>query len=436
MSEKHNYYQEKYETMPLDELRALQSERLVKQVRYVYENVAYYRRKMDEKGVAPDDIRGTEDLHKLPFLSKEDLREAYPYGLLARPLKDCVRIQSTSGTTGRRVVTFYTQHDLDLWEDCCARAIVAAGGSNEDVVQVCYGYGLFTGGAGLHGGSHKVGSLTLPMSSGNTERQIQFMQDLQSTFLCCTPSYAAYLAESICERGVRDQIHLRAGIFGAEAWTEEMRHDIEEKLGIKAYDIYGLTEISGPGVSFECEEQQGMHINEDHFIAEIIDPDTGEVLPDGTPGELVFTCLTKEAFPLLRYRTRDICVLTRKPCSCGRTFVRMTKPMGRSDDMMIIRGVNVFPSQIETVLLNQGLTSNYQIIVDRVNNSDTLDINVEMTPEMFTDRVSALSEQEKDLRAALKSMLGIVANVHLVAPKSIERSEGKAVRVIDRRKLY
>lgn len=436
MSEKYNYYQEKYETMPLDELRALQSERLVKQVRYVYENVAYYRRKMDEKGVAPDDIRGIEDLHKLPFLSKEDLREAYPYGLLARPLKDCVRIQSTSGTTGRRVVTFYTQHDLDLWEDCCARAIVAAGGSNEDVVQVCYGYGLFTGGAGLHGGSHKVGSLTLPMSSGNTERQIQFMQDLQSTFLCCTPSYAAYLAESICERGVRNQIHLRAGIFGAEAWTEEMRHDIEEKLGIKAYDIYGLTEISGPGVSFECEEQQGMHINEDHFIAEIIDPDTGEVLPDGTPGELVFTCLTKEAFPLLRYRTRDICVLTRKPCSCGRTFVRMTKPMGRSDDMMIIRGVNVFPSQIETVLLNQGLTSNYQIIVDRVNNSDTLDINVEMTPEMFTDRVSALSEQEKDLRAALKSMLGIVANVHLVAPKSIERSEGKAVRVIDRRKLY
>lgn len=436
MSEKHNYYQEKYETMPLDELRALQSERLVKQVRYVYENVAYYRRKMDEKGVAPDDIRGIEDLHKLPFLSKEDLREAYPYGLLARPLKDCVRIQSTSGTTGRRVVTFYTQHDLDLWEDCCARAIVAAGGSNEDVVQVCYGYGLFTGGAGLHGGSHKVGSLTLPMSSGNTERQIQFMQDLQSTFLCCTPSYAAYLAESICERGVRNQIRLRAGIFGAEAWTEEMRHDIEEKLGIKAYDIYGLTEISGPGVSFECEEQQGMHINEDHFIAEIIDPDTGEVLPDGTPGELVFTCLTKEAFPLLRYRTRDICVLTRKPCSCGRTFVRMTKPMGRSDDMMIIRGVNVFPSQIETVLLNQGLTSNYQIIVDRVNNSDTLDINVEMTPEMFTDRVSALSEQEKDLRAALKSMLGIVANVHLVAPKLIERSEGKAVRVIDRRKLY
>ena len=308
MSEKHNYYQEKYETMPLDELRALQSERLVKQVRYVYENVAYYRRKMDEKGVAPDDIRGIEDLHKLPFLSKEDLREAYPYGLLARPLKDCVRIQSTSGTTGRRVVTFYTQHDLDLWEDCCARAIVAAGGSNEDVVQVCYGYGLFTGGAGLHGGSHKVGSLTLPMSSGNTERQIQFMQDLQSTFLCCTPSYAAYLAESICERGVRNQIHLRAGIFGAEAWTEEMRHDIEEKLGIKAYDIYGLTEISGPGVSFECEEQQGMHINEDHFIAEIIDPDTGEVLPDGNAGRTGFYLPDKRSVPFaaLSYQ-RHLC---------------------------------------------------------------------------------------------------------------------------------
>ncbi len=432
----HKYYQPEYETMPLDELKALQSERLVKQVHYVYENVEYYRKKMDEKGVKPSDIHGIEDLYKLPFLSKDDLREAYPYGLLARPLKDCVRIQSTSGTTGRRVVAFYTQHDLDLWEDCCARAIVAAGGNNEDVVQVCYGYGLFTGGPGLNGGSHKVGSLTLPMSSGNTDRQIQFMMDLQSTFLCCTPSYAAYLAESICERGLRDQIHLKAGIFGAEAWTEEMRHDIEQKLGIKAYDIYGLTELSGPGVSFECEEQKGMHINEDHFIAEIIDPNTGEVLPEGSRGELVFTSLTKEAFPLLRYRTRDICVLTRKPCSCGRTFVRMTKPMGRSDDMMIIRGVNVFPSQIETVLLNHGMTSNYQIIVDRVRNSDTLDINVEMTPEMFTDTVSELSEKEKDLRAALKSMLGIVANVHLVAPKSIERSEGKAVRVIDRRKLY
>ena len=424
------------ETMPAEQIKALQSERLVKQVQHVYDHVEYYRKKMDEKGVSPQDIHGIEDLHKLPFLTKDDLRQAYPYGLLAKPLSDCVRIQSTSGTTGRRVVAFYTQHDIDLWDECCARAIVAAGGTKDDVVHVSYGYGLFTGGPGLNGGSHKLGSLTLPMSSGNTDRQIQFMCDLGSTILCCTPSYAAYLAETICERGLRDQIKLKAGIFGAEAWTEEMRRDIEKKLGIRAYDIYGLTEISGPGVSFECEEQTGMHINEDHFIAEIIDPATGEVLPEGAKGELVFTSITKEAFPLLRYRTRDICVLSRKPCSCGRTFVKMSKPMGRSDDMMIIRGVNVFPSQIETVLLNKGLTSNYQIIVDRVNNSDTLDVNVEMTPEMFADSVGTLSAQEKELKGALKSMLGIQANVHLVEPKTITRSEGKAVRVIDRRKLY
>ena len=422
--------------MPAEQIKALQSERLVKQVQHVYDHVEYYRKKMDEKGVSPQDIHGIEDLHKLPFLTKDDLRQAYPYGLLAKPLSDCVRIQSTSGTTGRRVVAFYTQHDIDLWDECCARAIVAAGGTKDDVVHVSYGYGLFTGGPGLNGGSHKLGSLTLPMSSGNTDRQIQFMCDLGSTILCCTPSYAAYLAETICERGLRDQIKLKAGIFGAEAWTEEMRRDIEKKLGIRAYDIYGLTEISGPGVSFECEEQTGMHINEDHFIAEIIDPATGEVLPEGSKGELVFTSITKEAFPLLRYRTRDICVLSRKPCSCGRTFVKMSKPMGRSDDMMIIRGVNVFPSQIETVLLNKGLTSNYQIIVDRLNNSDTLDVNVEMTPEMFADSVGTLSAQEKELKGALKSMLGIQANVHLVEPKTITRSEGKAVRVIDRRKLY
>lgn len=391
---------------------------------------------MEAVGVTPEDIHGIEDLHKLPFVTKEDLREAYPYGLLAKPLEDCVRIQSTSGTTGRRVVAFYTQHDLDLWEDCCARAIVAAGGTKEDVVHVSYGYGLFTGGPGLNGGSHKVGCLTLPMSSGNTDRQIQFMTDLGSTILCCTPSYAAYLAESIQERGLNDQIKLKAGIFGAEAWTDEMRRDIEEKLGIRAYDIYGLTEISGPGVAFECEEQTGMHINEDHFIAEIINPKTGEVLPEGEKGELVFTSLTKEAFPLLRYRTRDLCVLSRKPCSCGRTHVKMSKPMGRSDDMLIIRGVNVFPSQIETVLLNTGMTPNYQIIVDRKNNSDTFDINVEMSQEMFSDNLAIVSEKERELVLALKGMLGIQAKVHLVAPKSITRSEGKAVRVIDKRKLY
>lgn len=430
------YYQPEIETMPVEQIKALQSERLVKQVRHVWNHVPYYRKKMEEKGVTPDDIKGIEDLHKLPFLTKDDLRDAYPYGLLAKPLKDCVRIQSTSGTTGRRVVAFYTQHDIDLWEDCCARAITAAGGTDEDVVQVAYGYGLFTGGPGLNGGSHKVGSLTVPMSSGNTERQIQFMVDLGSTILCCTPSYAAYLGESIEERGVRDQIRLKAGIFGAEAWTEEMRHDIENKLGIKAYDIYGLTETSGPGVAFECEEQSGMHINEDHFIAEIINPETGEVLPEGEKGELVFTSITKEAFPLLRYRTKDLCILSRKKCSCGRTHIKMTKPLGRSDDMLIIRGVNVFPSQIETVLLNEGMTPNYQIIVDRVNNTDTFDINVEMSQEMFSDSFGKISEKEKQLVASLKAMLGIQAKVHLVEPKSITRSEGKAVRVIDKRKLY
>src|SRR5699024_2880219 len=362
-----NYYQPEIECASREQIQAWQDERLVKQVKHVYEHVPYYRKKMEEKGVVPEDIRSTADLHKLPFLTKDDLRQAYPYGLLATPLEDVVRIQSTSGTTGRRVVAFYTQHDIDLWDECCARAIMAAGGTKKDVVHVCYGYGLFTGGPGLNGGSHKVGSMTLPMSSGNTERQIQFMCDLGSTILCCTPSYAAYLAESIHERGLQDKIKLKAGIFGAEAWTEEMRHDIEKSLGIKAYDIYGLTEISGPGVSFECSEQRGMHINEDHFIAEIIDPVTGEVLPDGEKGELVFTSITKEAFPLLRYRTRDICVLSREKCSCGRTHVRMSKPMGRSDDMMIIKGVNVFPSQIETVLLNKGYPANYQIIVNRVN---------------------------------------------------------------------
>ena len=418
-------------------MKKLQDERLVAQVKHVYENVPYYKKLMDEKGVTPDDIKSTDDLHKLPFLTKSDLREAYPYGLLAKPLADCVRIHSTSGTTGKRVVAFYTQHDIDIWEDCCARAITAAGGTNEDVCQVAYGYGLFTGGAGLNGGSHKVGCLTLPMSSGNTERQIQFMRDLGSTILCCTPSYAAYIGETLHEMGLTpDDIKLKAGIFGAEPWTEEMRREIEKSLGIKAYDIYGLTETSGPGVAFECSAQSGLHINEDNFIAEIIDPDTGEVLPEGSKGELVFTSITKEAFPLLRYRTRDICVLSRKKCSCGRTLIKMTKPMGRSDDMLIIRGVNVFPSQIETVLIEQGYAPNYQIEVDRVNNSDTLDVYVEMNEEQFTDTVKGIQDKEKALTAAIKQILGISPKVHLVSPKTIARSEGKAVRVIDKRKLH
>ena len=432
-----NYYQEEIETASREKILEIQNEKIVKQVRHVYDNVKYYRDLMDAKGVKPEDVKSVDDIKKLPFLSKEDLRIAYPYGLLGTDLKNCVRIQSTSGTTGRRVVAFYTQGDIDIWEECCARAIVAAGGTNEDVCQVCYGYGLFTGGPGLNGGSHKVGCLTLPMSSGNTERQIQFMMDLGATILCCTPSYAAYIGESLAEAGYKPEDNkLKAGIFGAEPWTEEMRRSIEKSLGIKAYDIYGLTETSGPGVSFECEEQTGMHINEDHFYAEIIDPDTGEVLPEGEKGELVFTSLDKEAFPLLRYRTRDICVLTRKKCSCGRTHVKMSKPMGRSDDMMIIRGVNVFPSQIEAVLLKEGYPPNYQILVDRVNNSDTLDINVELPPEQFSDKISDLQAKEKSLESAMRTMLGIGPKVHLMPPHSVARSEGKAVRVIDKRKLH
>ena len=431
------YWNEEIECASREDMKKLQDERLVAQVKHVYDNVEYYRRLMDEKGVKPEDIKGTEDLCKLPFISKADLREAYPFGLLAKPLKECVRIHSTSGTTGKRVVAFYTQHDIDIWEECVARAITAAGGTDEDICQVCYGFGLFTGGAGLNGGSHKAGCLTLPMSSGNTERQIQFMRDLGSTILCCTPSYAAYLGETLHDMGLSpDDTKLRIGIFGAEPWTEEMRRSIEKSLGIKAYDIYGLTEISGPGVAFECSEQSGMHINEDNFIAEIIDPETGEVLPDDTVGELVFTSITKEAFPLLRYRTRDLCILSRKKCSCGRTFVKMAKPMGRSDDMMIIRGVNVFPSQIETVLIENGYSPNYIIEVDRLNNTDTLDISVEMRADQFSDKVKDMQMQERELANAIKTMLGINPKVHLVSPKSIARSEGKAVRVIDKRKLH
>ncbi|MCR4759583.1 MAG: phenylacetate--CoA ligase [Oscillospiraceae bacterium] len=431
------YWREDIETMPREDMKKLQSERLVKQVQHVYEHVPYYRDLMDKKGVKPDDIRSVDDLYKLPFLSKADLRDAYPTGMLAVPMKDCVRIHSTSGTTGRRVVAFYTQHDVDLWDECCARAITAAGGTAEDVCQVAYGYGLFTGGFGLNGGSQKVGCLTLPMSSGNTERQIQFMRDLNATILCCTPSYAAYIGETLHDMGLNpDDIKLKAGIFGAEPWTEEMRRTIEASLGIKAYDIYGLTESSGPGVAFECEEQTGMHINEDHFIPEIIDPETGEVLPEGSVGELVFTSITKEAFPLLRYRTRDLCQLTRGKCSCGRTLIKMCKPMGRSDDMMIIRGVNVFPSQIETVLIEQGYSPNYLIEVDRKNNTDTLDISVEMNTEQFSDKMKDIQEKERSLASAIKTMLGINPKVHLVSPKSITRSEGKAVRVIDKRKLH
>ncbi|MEE8886513.1 MAG: phenylacetate--CoA ligase [Eubacteriales bacterium] len=430
------YYQQEIETASRDEITAMQNEKLKNQVEHVWNDVPYYKKLMQKKGVEPGDIQSVEDIGKLPLISKQDLRDTYPYGLLGTPLRNCVRIHSTSGTTGRRVVAFYTQHDVDLWEDCVARAITAAGGTPDDVVQVAYGFGLFTGGLGLFGGSQKLGCMTLPMSSGNTERQIMFMKDLNATILACTPSYAAYLGETMKEMGMGpDDIPLKAGIFGAEAWSEEMRHSIEETMGIKAYDIYGLTELSGPGVAYECSAQHGMHINEDHFFAEIIDPDTGAPVPDGEYGELVFTSLDKEAFPLLRYRTRDICRITKKTCSCGRTFARMDKPKGRSDDMLIIRGVNVFPSQIETVLLKLGYPANYQIIVDRVNNTDTLDIHVEMTPEMFTDDVVEITNRKREIVTALKNMIGLKAVVTLVAPKSITRSEGKAVRVIDKRKI-
>ena len=430
------YFQPEIECASREQIKAWQDERLVKQVRHVWDNVPSYRKKMEEKGVTPEDIQSSADLYKLPFTSKADLRDNYPDGLVAVPRSKCVRVHATSGTTGKRVMAFYTQHDIDLWTDCCARAITAVGGSEEDVCQIAYGYGMFTGGIGLDQGSRRVGCLTVPISSGNTDRQIQFIRDLGTTILCCTPSYAAYLGESMHEMGMTpDQIPLKAGIFGAEAWSEEMRQDIQKTMGIKAYDIYGLTELSGPGVAFECSAQSGMHINEDHFIAEIIDPDTGEGLPEGSKGELVFTSIDKEAFPLLRYRTRDICILKREKCSCGRTLVKMCKPMGRSDDMLIIRGVNVFPSQIETVLLNHGYPANYQIIVGRVKSTDTLDVHVEMTPEMFTDNVGEIERRQKQLVDGLRAMLGLAAKVTLVAPKSIVRSEGKAVRVIDKRKI-
>ncbi len=431
-----NYYQKDIETAPYEELKKIQDEKIVATVKRVYENVEPYRKKMDEAGVKPEDIKGVDDLYKLPFTSKQDMRDNYPFGLCAVPREDVVRIQATSGTTGKQVIGMYTENDVNMWSECTARAIVAAGGSKEDIVHISYGYGLFTGGLGLHGGSSKLGCMTLPVSSGNTVRQLTLMRDLGSTILCCTPSYAAYLAEALEEEGyTKDDIKLKAGIFGAEPWTEEMRQDIEEKLGIKAYDIYGLTEVIGPGVSFECECQQGMHVNEDHFIAEIIDPDTLQPLPIGEQGELVFTSLDKEAMPVMRYRTRDICRLSREKCSCGRTFVRMAKPRGRTDDMLIIRGVNVFPSQIEAVLMANGYTSNYLIILDRVRNTDTFEIQVEMTAELFSDTHKDIAARQKALVEELRSALGISPKVTIVAPHSIERSTGKAVRVIDKRKL-
>ena len=433
------YFQKNFECMPSADIKKLQTEKLKKQVKFVYDNVECYRKRMDEAGIKPEDILDVSDLSKLPFSYKSDLRDYYPYGLFAKPLSEIVELHASSGTTGKRIVVGYTKKDLDVWSDCTARMLEAIGATKDDIIQVAYGYGLFTGGFGLHYGAEKLGLTVIPISSGNTERQIETMIDFKATILACTPSYALYLAETAEKMGVVDKLSLKAGIFGAEPWTEEMRREIESRLHIKAYDIYGLTEITGPGVAYECDMQGGMHINEDYFIVEIIDPETLKpITEDDKLGELVFTTIDREGAPLIRYRTRDLGYLKKSTCKCGRTFIRMSKPMGRSDDMLIIRGVNVFPSQIEEVLLknsSQGITANYQIVVDRVNNNDTLDIYVEMAPDLFADDMASIEKLQKQLVDKLRSVLGIGAKVSLVNPNSIARSEGKAKRVIDKRKL-
>lgn len=419
-----------------DEMKALQSERLKKMVKNAYENVPFYKQKLDEAGVSPDDIQSIDDIVKLPFTLKTDLRDNYPYGLFAVPNSELVRIHASSGTTGKQTVVGYTKNDIDVWSESAARAIVATGGSKDDIVHISYGYGLFTGGLGLHYGAEYLGATAIPVSTGNTARQLQIFQDFGSTVLCCTPSYALYLGEYRRDNNIPlENLKLRAGIFGAEPWTDEMRKQIEALLGIEAYDIYGLSEIAGPGVSFDCECHNGMHVNEDYFYPEVIDPETLEPLPDGEIGELVFTCIGKEALPLVRYRTRDLCSLNHEKCACGRTTVRMSKPVGRSDDMLIIRGVNVFPSQIEHVLLQEGMQPNYLITVDRVNNLDTLTVDVEMNLDTFSDTVKDLEKAKKKLEAAMQSTLNVHASIRFVEYGTLPRSEGKAKRVIDKRKI-
>jgi len=428
-------FEPKIECMPAGEMKALQSERLMRTVQRVYEKVPFYREKFDAMGLAPSDITSIDDITKLPFTVKQDLRDHYPYGLFACPMEDVVRVHASSGTTGKQTVVGYTANDISLWSDVMARTFAAGGMTNADIGHVSYGYGLFTGGLGAHYGSERLGSATVPVSVGNTSRQVQIMQDFKPTFLCSTPSYALYIAETLEEKGIDPAtLSLRSGFFGAEPWTDDMRREIERRLRVKAFDIYGLSEIIGPGVAFECSEQTGLHVNEDHFYVEIVDKDTLEPVPDGTYGEIVFTCITKEALPLIRYRTRDIGAITHGTCACGRTLVKMAKPKGRTDDMLIIRGVNVFPSQVESVLLNMGQASpHYLLIVDRVNNLDTLEIQVELTEDVFSDEVKVLEGYKAKIRAAVESTLGIAAKITLVAPKTIQRSEGKAVRVVDKR---
>lgn len=431
-----NYFDPAIELASRDYLHALQSARLIKMVENCYNNVPFYKKKFDEIGLLPGDIHSIDDITKLPFTIKQDLRDNYPFGLFAVPRAKLQRVHASSGTTGKQTVVGYTAHDIDVWAQGAARAIAAAGGKKEDYIHVSYGYGLFTGGLGLHYGAEKLGATVIPVSSGNTKRQMQILQDFGSDILCCTPSYAMYIGESLKEAGIDSAtLPLRAGIFGAEAWSENMRREIERSLNIKAYDIYGLSEIAGPGVAYECSEQTGMHICEDFFYPEVVDPKTLQPLPDGQFGELVFTCIGKEALPLVRYRTRDITALSHEKCACGRTLVKMLKPKGRSDDMLIIRGVNVFPSQVEHVILSLGMEPNYQIVVDRINNLDVMTVKIEMSESMLSDSVRRVEDQENKLKAAMHDTLGISAKIKLVEPHSLPRSEGKAVRVIDNREI-
>ncbi len=431
-------FDEEFETLPRESLEALQLKRLVATAKRVYARVPFYKKLFDEAGIKPSGIKSLKDLRRLPFTNKIDLRDNYPFGLFAAPMEQVVRIHASSGTTGKPTVVGYTRRDIDTWAGLMARSLAAAGAHKNDIIHNAYGYGLFTGGLGIHYGAEKLGASVIPISGGNSKRQIVIMQDFGSTVLTCTPSYALSLAETAEEMGVDfKNLKLKVGIFGAEPWSEKMRDDIEGKLNIQAIDIYGLSEVIGPGVSIEClEAKRGLHIFEDHFIPEIIDPKNGEVLPYGQKGELVFTTITKEAFPLIRYRTRDISVLYAEPCKCGRTHVRMERVSGRSDDMLIIRGVNVFPSQIESVLMNiEGVEPHYLLIVDRQGALDTLEVHVEVNEKVFSDEVKNLQSLGRRIEKDIKDLLGVNAGVKLVGPKTLQRSEGKAQRVIDKRKI-
>jgi phenylacetate-CoA ligase len=431
------YWNKAYECMDRSKLEALQTERLIQTVQRVYYNVPYYRDQMQQLGLQPEDIKTLDDLSKLPFTTKQDLRDNYPYGLFAVPISEIVRLHASSGTTGKPTVVGYTRQDIQIWSELMARTLTSGGTEKDSIIQIAFGYGLFTGGLGAHYGAERIGASVIPVSGGNTKRQIMLMEDFGTTVLACTPSYALYIAETMKEMGIkRENLKLKYGIFGAEPWTEALRKEIEESLQIKAIDIYGLSEVIGPGVASECLCQSGLHIFEDHFIPEIIDPDTGEVLPPGSTGELVFTTITKEGLPVIRYRTRDISSLNYEQCPCGRTHVRMQKVIGRTDDMLIIRGVNVFPSQIESILVEIGdIEPHYLLVVDRVGNLDNLEIWVEVSDELFSDEVRRLEDLNRKISNEIYSLLGLNAKVKLVEPKTIERSEGKAKRVLDRRKL-